>query len=661
MAETLKEFLVSLGWNVEQTKRDKDHLESAMTGAIVKAELLADIFIKMAHEVGGAVKAAAAKFENLFLSAQRMNTSVALAHDFPLLMEKYGGEAGRKASEGWLESAALKVRQNSANMTYLKDLGLGKNPITGQLEITKETILRLKELTVQSIQTIADQAGMDAQPALLMKRHADEVLSDLQGYEDYRKLLHFDIEKAGADGNTFETLVRSVGVRLGAIADKISDGLNTAITPVLDQLNAFLLAHAKEIGAAINQVMQALIMMFLSWSADFDKILKEPETTESFNKNIKLLADNIEWLAKKMASLVGYVRELLALPDVLNYLSNNTSDIDSYNRGKALVENQGSTYNTIKRTVDPTKEDIIKRMEEQHNAKPWDWKGASGRWWNNVKKAWGYGDATAPTTPSAPSEKTVIFGDSIGAGLAGAMNVDSSNAVQSKTPAWVEKQIRGYKQSLAGKDIVISSGASNDTKSAASVRAQINAAIDKGADPARITVLGVGSLASAKGNYPGASEKINATLAHEADLAGVKFQPLPFGTDVHPDYELLKKKLGGGIIAPPPATGVLNYRSELNKGFLDGDFSGEAKKLENLSGNIKPILPSTTPSWLDPDTFRKTTLGGEGGGDTNINAPSHTTIRVDGTGDPTAVAHLVQRAQKGINADLSKTLEGATP
>ena len=53
-------------------------------------------------------------------------------------------------------------------------------------------------------------------------------------------------------------------------------------------------------------------------------------------------------------------------------------------------------------------------------------------------------------------------------------------------------------------------------------------------------------------------------------------------------------------------------------------------------------------------------LGGVGGA-ANISAPTQTTIHIDGAGDPGAVAHLVERAQKGVNADLSQTLQGAMP
>jgi hypothetical protein len=272
-----------------------------------------------------------------------------------------------------------------------------------------------------------------------------------------------------------------------------------------------------------------------------------------------------------------------------------------------------------------TLEDIAPRIEAERNNPGFDLLGKLSKGWDYTKSLFGGGKSAAAATPIEGGGKTVVFGDSIGNGLARVLHADASNTAVGMNPNWVHHRIETYRGSLADKDVLISSGASNDVNNAATVTAQIRAAIAKGADPKRIKVLGVGFLASAKGFYPGVSEKVNATLRAAASATGVEFIGLPPGTDVHPDY----KALAANMSAPPVAK-------------------------EPPPGQLAPFTAPAPPAMFHPS------LGGTAG-HTHISAPTQTIIRVDGAGDPHATARLVHKAQKGVNEDLSETLQGAAP
>ena len=306
MAETLKEFLVSLGWAGDTIKRDQRHFEGAITAATLKAELIGDLLIEIARKIGDVVKEVATKFDDLYFAAQRANSSAALANDFPLLIKKYGGNPAEAAA--LLEAAGQKLRENRNNITVLNKLGFGLDATTGKLEIQKEMIENLRNLSVQQIESLTAVVGISAQPILLLKRHLDEVLPDLKAFEDYRKSLGVDIEQSARDGNAFQTVWRSVAAKLQAIADMIGSGLTVAFTPLLTELNKFLTVYAKEIGAAIKIVIDALIEMLKTWAQDFDKVLSSPDSLTEFSKDIREFAENIAYLARKMESLIVWLK-----------------------------------------------------------------------------------------------------------------------------------------------------------------------------------------------------------------------------------------------------------------------------------------------------------------------------------------------------------------
>lgn len=629
MTETIREFIVGLDWKTDQAERDTKRFETAITTATVKAQILADILIAVAKKIGEVVAEVSTKFDGLFFAAQRLNTSAALANDFPLLIKKYGGNPAE--ASGLLEAAALRLRENANNISILNKLGFGLNATTGKLEVQQEMLENLRHLDTQQIESMSALIGISAQPILLMKRHIDEVMPDLKAFDDYRKALGVDVDKSAADGNAFWNVWRNIQPKLEAILGKIGDGLAVAFTPLLTELDKFLTLYAKDIGAAIQIVVDALADMFKTWAADFDKILDNPDTMHEFAHDVREVANAIGWLARKLSDLIGVLRALATMSDVLNYLAGNDANPEAYARGKEQVDHVAKEF------ADPKNKNGFGEGDVKGGLEYWKGKAGDAVEWGKRKLGFG-GDAPAAAggaadAPAATGKPPVIFGDSIGLGLAGAVGADGSNAVQGKGTGWVRDRIAAYRKSLAGQDVVISSGSSNDTRSAANVRAQIAAAIAKGADPKRITILGVGSLATAVGNYPGASDTINATLAREAAAAGARFQPLPAGTDVHPDYKALARSLAPAPQPAPPAA--------------------------------KPEPPGQLPPMTIPrgsiGSFAEplSSLGGEGGG-THISAARNTTIRVDGAGDPAAVARLVHKAQKGVNADLSETLGQAT-
>ena len=625
MAKTLREFLISTGWDFDRTKRDQAHFEVAIESAVLKATLLAEVIIGIAKGMADAVKDATVRFDQLFFAAQRLNTTAAFANDFPVLIAKYGGNSAEAKS--LLETAAAELYKNSGNITILNKLGFGLDTTTGKLGIQKEMLENLRAMSIQEIYAKAELLGLPVQPLLLMKRHLDEVLPDLKAYEDYRNGLKFDIEKASVDGKNFETALRSVGTKLGAIGDKIWDGLELAFTPFLKELDVFLTKNAKAIGEAIQIVVDALVLMFAAWTADFETILNNPNSTKDFADSIATLAKAIEWIAKKMERLVVALTALYGVKDILNYLAGGTGE--SADAGKKMVEDTGKLLTDPKTQGNPYG-DLTKGWETIKSG------AAKAKDWVADKLGFGAAAAEAPGglagsgSPSATGGAFAI-GDSLAFGVQGALGSPGSARVGAGSDEILGKINSLTSAQLANRTVILSGGASNSHDPAA-LTALINALKGKGVTTNNIRVLGVGT----RSDFAGYNEKLRAI----AEGAGASFVPIVNPGEVHPlrgytgtAAAAMAVRLPAPVAPPPPQAKPSPY------------------------GELAPFTaPPVSPgAWRAPPT--------SGGDQSNLmlNAPSQTVIHVDGTGDPTAVAHLVHNAQKSVNAHLGETLEQATP
>src|SRR5579863_3356559 len=115
MADTIKEFLVSLGWQ----SNDAQHIKftAMLEGATLRAKLLGDGLEEVARKVADRVKAVAEDFERLYYQSIRTGQSAASIKDFAYAVSQLGGTA--EGAVGSLEAMGEKLRANPGNITYL--------------------------------------------------------------------------------------------------------------------------------------------------------------------------------------------------------------------------------------------------------------------------------------------------------------------------------------------------------------------------------------------------------------------------------------------------------------------------------------------------------------------------------------------------------------
>lgn len=177
--------------------------------------------------------------------------------------------------------------------------------------------------------------------------------------------------------------------------------------------------------------------------------------------------------------------------------------------------------------------------------------------------------SAAPTPTSAPTQpgNTIAMGDSLGVGVGRAGNMPTF-AHEGDGPRAVLDRIENTPAGqIQGKNVILSSGASNDPGSVGYVRQQVEALQRKGA--ASVTLLGVGDRKDLNDN------RVNTSLQSVASQTGAQFRPVD------------TKQLEGDRIHPTSA----GYKSLVNP----------EQGIDAVTGQTKTATPAT-PEKANPDT-----------------------------------------------------------
>jgi len=337
MSDTVKDFLVGLGWSSKPNEQRQ--FEGAIESATLKAKLLGDALEEVARKVLDSVSNIAENFDRLYFQAQRTNTAAATVSDFVTVMAKMGVSAGDASSS--VENMARHLREGTASVTDINKMGWGLNPLTGQLEINKQYLANMSGMSTAILEGYAARVGMSDNVMMAERRMGAGVQDEMDKLVAYRNSLGFDPAKAEADANAFMTVWRKTYSELQAIGNDIGAGLTKALTAPLQAFDKFLTDNSEAIGKDITMIGAALLSMTTAWVKDFEDISKDPRAFDDFRSGMHDFAGAIKDLADNFH---GFVADLIWL------------------NGSSVTP--GSMLNQLLAVVNPSTADISKGLRE---------------------------------------------------------------------------------------------------------------------------------------------------------------------------------------------------------------------------------------------------------------------------------------------------------
>ncbi|HIH4703290.1 TPA: lytic transglycosylase [Citrobacter freundii] len=257
-AETIKDFLVSLGFDIDEAGAAK--FDSVLAGTTANA-------IKMGLAVEGAalsVVAYTAKIasglDNLYWASQRTGATVQGIQSIGYAVSQMGGSVD--AARTSLESLSRFVRNNPGAEGFLNRLGVQTRDASGNMRdmaaIFTGVGQKLSSIPYYRANQYAQMLGIDENTLMAMRRGVGGFSGQ---YSAMAKAIGFNADEAARSSNKFMTSLREFGAMAGMARDKIGSNLAGGLAGSLDTLRRHILDNFPRIEQTLTKAIKGILAL----------------------------------------------------------------------------------------------------------------------------------------------------------------------------------------------------------------------------------------------------------------------------------------------------------------------------------------------------------------------------------------------------------------
>lgn len=257
-AETIKDFLISLGFEIDSTGERKF--------SAVVAGVTANV-LKMGAAVEGAALAIvgfttqiASGLDKVYFASQRTGASVAGIRALGYAASQTGSDAA--AAQGSLESLARFIRNNPGAEGFLNRLGVQTRGANGQMRDTAAIFTgvgdKLRSMPYYRANQYAQMLGIDENTLIAMRRGINGFTAD---YQSMLKATGLNADHAAQQSNKFMASMRSLTALLGMAKDKIGSDLAGGLSGSLDTLRRRIMDNFPKIEGFITKTVKGVLWL----------------------------------------------------------------------------------------------------------------------------------------------------------------------------------------------------------------------------------------------------------------------------------------------------------------------------------------------------------------------------------------------------------------
>ncbi|HFD2487505.1 TPA: lytic transglycosylase catalytic [Escherichia coli] len=257
-AETIKDFLVSLGFSVDEAGAKK--FGSVLAGTTANV-------IKMGLAVEGAalsVVAFTAKIasglDNLYWASQRTGATVQGIQSIGYAVSQVGGSVD--AARSSLENLSRFIRNNPGAEGFLNRLGVQTRDASGNMRdmaaIFTGVGQKLSSMPYYRANQYAQMLGIDENTLMAMRRGVGGFSGQ---YSAMAKAIGFNADQAALSSNRFMTSLKSLGEMAGMARDKIGSNLADGLAGQIDNLRKKIIENFPKIEVTITKVIKGILWL----------------------------------------------------------------------------------------------------------------------------------------------------------------------------------------------------------------------------------------------------------------------------------------------------------------------------------------------------------------------------------------------------------------
>lgn len=255
-AETLKDFLISLGFKVDEAGARK--FDAVVAGTTLKAIELGVKVEAAALSVVAFTAKIASGLDDLYWASQRTGATVEGIKQIGYAVSQVGGSVDGARSS--LENLARFMRNNPGAEGFLNRLGVQTRDASGNMR-DMATIFtgvgqRLSNMPYYRANQYAQMLGLDENTLMAMRRGIGQFSGE---YTAMAKAIGYNADVAAVSSNKFMTSLRSFGLMAGMARDKIGSSLADGLAGSLDRLRRQILENFPKIEGAITAGVKGVL------------------------------------------------------------------------------------------------------------------------------------------------------------------------------------------------------------------------------------------------------------------------------------------------------------------------------------------------------------------------------------------------------------------
>ncbi|HFN5299160.1 TPA: lytic transglycosylase catalytic [Escherichia coli] len=257
-AETIKDFLVSLGFSVDDAGAKKfGSVLAGTTANVIKMGLAVE---GVALSVVAFTAKIASGLDNLYWASQRTGATVQGIQSIGYAVSQVGGSVD--AARSSLESLSRFIRNNPGAEGFLNRLGVQTRDASGNMRdmaaIFTGVGQKLSSMPYYRANQYAQMLGIDENTLMAMRRGVGQFSAQ---YSEMVKAIGFNADQAALSSNRFMTSLKSLGEMAGMARDKIGSNLADGLAGQIDNLRKKIIENFPKIEVTITKVIKGILWL----------------------------------------------------------------------------------------------------------------------------------------------------------------------------------------------------------------------------------------------------------------------------------------------------------------------------------------------------------------------------------------------------------------
>ncbi len=257
-AETIKDFLISLGFDIDEAGGRK--FESVVSGVTMNAIKMGAAVEAAALTVVGFTTKIANSLDRLYWQSQRTGATANNIRAIGYAFSQAGGSV--EGFNGTLDNLARFLRSTPGAEGFLRNLGIQTRDAAGNLRDTAQLVTlvgdKLAKMPYYRANQYAQILGIDESTLLAMRRGVKGFTSD---YQSMLQATGFDSQKAAEQSNKFMTQMRGLANLFGIMRDKIGGNLAGGLAGNLESFRKNILLNFPKIEGTITAMLKKVLSL----------------------------------------------------------------------------------------------------------------------------------------------------------------------------------------------------------------------------------------------------------------------------------------------------------------------------------------------------------------------------------------------------------------